>query len=67
MDSLENREKAVEIYSSLTQYCANADYRETLQTVGLSDPFEGDCVERIAKALYEELDIEQAYNSISAA
>lgn len=67
VDSLENREKAVEIYSSLTQYCANADYRETLQTVGLSDPFEGDCVERIAKALYEELDIEQAYNSISAA
>lgn len=67
VDSLEDREKAVEIYSELTQYCANVDYRETLKAVGLSDPFKSDCVERIAKTLYEELDIEKAYNSIVGA
>lgn len=67
VDSLDNREKAVEIYSELTQYCANVDYRETLKAVGLSDPFESDCVERIARTLYVELDIENAYNSIVGA
>lgn len=66
VDSLEDREKAVEIYGELTQYCANAKYRETLKAVGLSDPFDSDCVERIAKALYEKLEIEQAYNAIAA-
>lgn len=67
VDSLEDREKAIEIYSELTQYCANADYRETLKSVGLSDPFDSDCVERIAKALYAEMDIENAYNAIMEA
>lgn len=48
-------------------YCANADYRETLKSVGLSDPFDSDCVESIAMALHEELDIENAYNTIAGA
>lgn len=63
-DSQEDREKAVEIYSELTQYCANAEYRKTLKEVGLSDPFKSDCVERIAETLREELDIENAYYAI---
>ncbi len=67
VDSLENREKVIKIYSELTQYCANADYRETLKSVGLSDPFDSDCVESIAMALHEELDIENAYNTIAGA
>ena len=66
-DSLEDRAKAVEIYGELTQYCANANYRETLEAVGLSDPFKSDCVQRIARTLYVELDIENAYNSIVGA
>lgn len=66
-DSLEDREKAVEIYSELTQYCANVDYRETLEAVGLSDPFKSDCVQRLARTLYVELDIENAYNAIVGA
>ncbi|MBD5103185.1 MAG: M3 family oligoendopeptidase [Subdoligranulum sp.] len=64
VDSLEDREKAVEIYSALTQYCANVDYRETLEAVGLSDPFNSNCVERISDALIDEMDIVNAYYSI---
>lgn len=64
VDSLENREKAVEMYGALTQYCANAEYRKTLEQVGLSDPFDSDCVERVAAALAEQMEIEKAYNAI---
>ena len=62
--SLEDREKAVEMYSELTQYCANANYRETLKAVGLSDPFKSHCVENVGDALIEELDIRNALRAL---
>ena len=56
-DALENRDKAMQIYDKLTQYTINVEYLETLKEVGLSDPFSSDCVQRVAQALNDEMQL----------
>ena len=56
-DALENRDKAMQIYDKLTQYTINVEYLETLKKVGLSDPFSSDCVQRVAQALNDEMQL----------
>ncbi len=56
-DALENRDKAMQIYDKLTQYTINVEYMETLKKVGLSDPFSSDCVQRVAQALNDEMQL----------
>ncbi len=51
----EDRTEALRIYNDLTRHNFNAGYRETLTTVGLSDPFTSDCVPRVAAALDDAL------------
>lgn len=55
MDMLDSRTDAMQIYDQLTQYTLNAEYRDALREVGLSDPFTSDCTARIARALIREL------------
>ena len=56
-DALENRDKAMQIYDKLTQYTINVEYLETLKKVGLSDTFSSDCVQRVAQALNDEMQL----------
>lgn len=51
----EDRAEAMRIYNDLTRHNFSAGYRETLTTVGLTDPFTADCVPRTAAALDEAL------------
>ncbi|MFQ7003632.1 MAG: hypothetical protein ACLRRT_08135 [Ruthenibacterium lactatiformans] len=50
-------DKAMQIYDKLTQYTINVEYLETLKEVGLSDPFSSDCVQRVAQALNDEMQL----------
>lgn len=50
-----DREYALSMYDDLTQHTINCGYLDTLEDVGLSNPFDSDCVLEIATALIDEM------------
>lgn len=55
----DDRDHALAVYDHLTQHTINCSYLETLKDVGLSNPFESDCVFEIGAALVEEMHLSE--------
>lgn len=62
----EDRAAALDMYNELTRHCFNAGYRDTLLTVGLSDPFTEMCIPEVALMLDEALNLGLLEESMAA-
>ncbi len=55
----DDRDHALSVYDHLTQHTINCGYLDTLKDVGLSDPFDSDCVFEIGAALVDEMRLDE--------
>lgn len=55
--SEKDRSNAIDLYTELAKYTANAQLLETLDTVGLSDPFLEKSIKSIVSAIEKEMDL----------